>query len=140
MPLLYRTFAEKDTDKIGFISDGITPLLVYERQKIVPTVYDKGTIVIEKFLRKETESGRRRFTISHESAHFVMDRTVPHANFHREYDSERIYTATELKALFNFKETQMTEWGCVAEPRFMVRNVAETFGVLNGIPFMETAF
>ena len=135
LPLLYRTFAEKDTDKIGFISDGITPLLVYERQKIVPTVYDKGTIVIEKFLRKETESGRRRFTISHESAHFVMDRTVPQANFHREYDSERIYTATELKALFNFKETQIDRMGAaLLMPRFMVRNVAETFGVLNGIP------
>ena len=135
LPLLYRSFAERDTDKIGFISDGITPLLIYERQKIVPTVYDKGTIVIEKFLRKETESGRRRFTISHEGAHFVMDRTLPQASFHREYDNERIYTPTELKTLFNFKETQIDRMGAaLLMPRFMVRNVAEAYGILNGIP------
>ena len=135
LPLLYRTFAEKDSDKIGFISDGITPLVVYERQKIVPTVYDKGTIVIEKFLRRETESGRRRFTISHESAHFVMDRTLPQASFHREYDCERIYTSAELKSLFSFKETQIDRMGAaLLMPRFMVRNVAEVFGVPNGIP------
>ena len=135
LPILYRTIAEKDSDKIGFISDGITPLLVYEKQQIIPAVYDKGTIVIEKFLRKETESGRRRFTISHESAHFVMDRTVPQAGFHREYDSERIYTTAELKTLFNFKETQIDRMGAaLLMPRFMVWNVTEAFGVPNGIP------
>lgn len=30
LPLLYRSFAEQDTDKIGFIADGITPLRVHE--------------------------------------------------------------------------------------------------------------
>ena len=26
LPLLYRSFAEEDSDKIGFIADGVTPL------------------------------------------------------------------------------------------------------------------
>lgn len=135
LPLLYRSFAEKDTDKIGFISDGLTPLLVYDQKQIVPTVYEKGTIVIEKFLRRETESGRRRFTISHEGAHFVMDRTVPQASFHREYDSERAYTPRELKTLFSFRETQIDRMGAaLLMPRFTVFNLAESFGVANGIP------
>ena len=30
LPLLYRSFAEEDSDKIGFIADGVTPLRVYE--------------------------------------------------------------------------------------------------------------
>ena len=80
LPLLYRTFAEHDTDKIGFIADGINPLQVYENQKPTKRVYPKGTIVIERYLRQEHESGRRRFTISHESAHYVMDRTIPYAS------------------------------------------------------------
>lgn len=135
LPLLYRSFAEKDTDKIGFISDGLTPLLVYDQKQIVPTVYEKGTIVIEKFLRRETESGRRRFTISHEGAHFVMDRTVPRASFHREYDSERAYTPRELKTLFSFRETQIDRMGAaLLMPRFMVFNLTESFGVPDGIP------
>ena len=135
LPLLYRTFAEKDTDKIGFISDGITPLLVYERQKIVPTVYDKGTIVIEKFLRKETESGRRRFTISHESAHFVMDRTVPQASFHREFDSQRVYSPAEIKDLFSFKEAMIDRLGAsLLMPQSILWNVMKAFDAPEHIP------
>ena len=70
LPLFYRTFAEKDSDKIGFISDGITPLWIYKNGTIIPTIFSKGTIVIEKCLRRENESGRRRFSISHDGTHF----------------------------------------------------------------------
>lgn len=68
LPLLYRSFAEEDSDKIGFIADGVTPLRVYENGAVVRRVYPGGTIVIERCLRQEHESGRRRFTISHECA------------------------------------------------------------------------
>lgn len=64
LPLLYRSFAEEDSDKIGFIADGVTPLRVYEGGTVVRRVYPRGTIVIERCLRREHESGRRRFTIS----------------------------------------------------------------------------
>jgi len=135
LPLLYRSFAEQDTDKIGFISDGITPIRVYEQRKIVPMIFPKGAIVIENFLRREKESGRRRFTISHESAHFIMDRTVPQASFHREYDNERIYSPAELKDLFSIRETQIDRMGAaLLMPRFMVWNVAAAFGVPDGVP------
>ena len=135
LPLLYRSFAEQDTDKIGFISDGITPIRVYEQRKIVPMIFPKGAIVIENFLRREKESGRRRFTISHESAHFVMDRTVPQASFHREYDNERIYSPAELKDLFSIRETQIDRMGAaLLMPRFMVRNVVAMHGFSEGIP------
>ena len=47
LPLLYRSFAEEDSDKIGFIADGVTPLRVYENGAVVRRVYPGGTIVIE---------------------------------------------------------------------------------------------
>lgn len=135
LPLLYRAFVEKDSDKIGFISDGISPLRVYEKRKPVSIIFEKGTIVIEKALCQENESGRRRFTISHEGAHFVMDRTMPQATFHREYDKERIYTPEDFRTLFNFQESQIDRLGAaLLMPRFMVFNVAEKFGVSDGIP------
>jgi ferredoxin-thioredoxin reductase catalytic subunit len=56
-----------------------------------------GTIVIERCLRQEHESGRRRFTISHKCAHYIMDRAVPSAAFHREFDGERDYTQGGLQ-------------------------------------------
>ena len=106
LPLLYRSFAEEDSDKIGFIADGVTPLRVYEGGTVVRRVYPRGTIVIERCLRQEHESGRRRFTISHECAHYIMDRAVPSAAFHREFDGERAYTQEDFKNLFSFRETQ----------------------------------
>ena len=39
LPLLYRSFAEEDSDKIGFIADGVTPLRVYEGGTVVRRVY-----------------------------------------------------------------------------------------------------
>ncbi len=135
LPLMYYSFAETDMDKIGFISDGITPLRVFENGKPVERVFPKGAIVIEKHLRNVRESGRRRFTVSHEGAHFVMDRAITQASFHREYDNERSYEPEDFKSLFSFKETQIDRLGAaLLMPRFMVRNLMGKYNVPDGIP------
>lgn len=135
LPLLYRSFAEEDSDKIGFIADGVTPLRVYESGTVVWRVYPGGTIVIERCLRREHESGRRRFTISHECAHYIMDRAVPSAAFHREFDGERAYTQEDFKNLFSFRETQVDRMGAaLLMPRFMVHNVMISHGCSSCIP------
>ncbi|MDD4495251.1 MAG: ImmA/IrrE family metallo-endopeptidase [Eubacteriales bacterium] len=140
-PILYRTIAEEDSDKIGFVSDGITPLLVFENKKRVPKVFPRGTIVIEKCLRRERESGKRRFTIAHEGGHIVAERTLPMGDhialraFHREFDSERRYTPNDFKDLFSFRETQIDRLGAaLLMPRFMVHNVLTHYCVADGIP------
>ena len=135
LPLLYRSFAEQDTDKIGFIADGITPLRVHEDGATCLCVFPKGTIVIERFLRRENESGRRRFTISHECAHYLMDKTISVAAFHREFDGERAYTPEDFRNLFSFHETLIDRMGAaLLMPRFMVRNVVAMYGCAGGIP------
>ena len=135
LPLLYCGFAEADSDKIGFIADGSTPLCVYENGEIKNRIYPRGTIVIERCLWREHESGRRRFTISHECAHYIMDRTIPSAAFHREFDNERIYSQEDFKALFSFKETQIDRMGAaLLMPRFMVHNVMISHGCDSRIP------
>ena len=60
LPLLYRSFAEEDSDKIGFIADGVTPLRVYENGVVVRRVYPGGTIVIERCLRREQRNQPRQ--------------------------------------------------------------------------------
>ena len=135
LPLLYRSFAEQDTDKLGFIADGITPLRVYEDGAACLCVFPKGTIVIERYLRRENESGRRRFTISHECAHYLMDKTVSAAAFHREFDGERAYTPEDFRNLFSFRETLIDRMGAaLLMPRFMVRNVVAMYDCAGGIP------
>ena len=134
LPLLYRSFAEQDTDKFGFIADGITPLRVHEDGTSCLCVFPKGTIVIERSLRRENESGRRRFTISHECAHYLMDKTIPAAAFHREFDGERDYTPEDFRNLFSFHETLIDRMGAaLLMPRFMVRNVVAMHGCAGGI-------
>lgn len=135
LPLLYRSFAEQYTDKIGFIADGITPLRIHEDGTSCLCVFPKGTIVIERSLRRENESGRRRFTISHECAHYLMDKTIPAAAFHREFDGERDYTPEDFRNLFSFHETLIDRMGAaLLMPRFMVRNVVAMHGCAGGIP------
>lgn len=135
LPLLYRSFAEEDSDKIGFIADGVTPLRVYENGAVIRRVYPRGTIVIERYLRQERESSRRRFTISHECAHYIMDRVIPSAAFRREFDRERTYTQEDFKNLFSFREAQIDRMGAVLlMPRFMVHNVALMHGYTDRIP------
>lgn len=131
----YWTFAEKDPDKIGFVSDGLTPLLVSDKGKRVPQVFTKGTVVIEKYLRQERNSAKRRFTIAHEGGHIVIERALPRASYCREFDSERRYKPSDFKDLFNLREAQIDRLGAaLLMPRFAVRNVLQHFGVPDGIP------
>lgn len=75
--IIYESFAEKDRSKIGFLANGITPLLVYRDGVIASIVFPKDTIVLERFLLRPEESSRRRFTLAHEAAHKIMERHVP---------------------------------------------------------------
>ena len=84
----YASFAEDDCGKVGFTADGETPLLIYSDGEIIPFVFPKNTIVLDKFLLAEKEYGRRRFTMAHEAAHHIlrkMQLTQETARFHSEY-------------------------------------------------------
>lgn len=135
LPLRFRSFAEDDFSKIGFISDGITPLRVIEGHQPIQEVFPKGTVVLEKCLQSQKEEGRRRFTIAHEAGHYIMDRTVTLASFHREYDRERTYSPQELKELLSFRESRVDRLAAaLLMPRFMVQEVLKRFDVSSLIP------
>ncbi len=135
LPVAYCSFAEDDMDKIGFISDGITPLHIMERGQPVSRVFSKGTVVLEQYLKGKKEDGRRRFTLAHEASHFIMDRTVSVASFHREYDNERSYSPQELRELLSFREAQVDRLAAaLLMPGFMVRNTLGRFAGTMAIP------
>ncbi len=135
LPLKYRSFAEEDSSKIGFILDGITPLRVMAGRRPIREVFPRGTVVLEESLLNRDEEGWRRFTIAHEAGHYIMDRTVTMASFHREYDRERTYSPQELKELLSFQEARMDRLAAaLLTPRFMVHEVLERFGVSGPLP------
>lgn len=123
LPVVYHRFAENDATKLGFISDGRTPLNIFFGNKIIQKVFPKGTIVIEEYLMKKSETGRRRFTIAHEAAHYIMDRSLATASFHREFDGEKTYSPDELKATFNIAETNVDRLAAaLLMPEYLIRN------------------
>ena len=106
LTVVFETFAEEDPDKIGFLSDGRTPLKIRKKGRIIPFCFPFGTIVLDTFLRQDRESGKRRFTIAHEIAHFVLERHNPVPQFYRVYDPQQQYTLLELKSHMTMTENQ----------------------------------
>ena len=109
LTVVYESIAEDDPDKIGFVSDGKTPLTVYRDGKKVKVVYPKNTIVLERFLLAPTEAARRRFVLAHEIAHIILGRADPlhtAACFNRVHDTERQYNLAELRERMTLSECQ----------------------------------
>lgn len=100
-------FAENDFNKVGFFSDGIRPLKVYQNGKIVSVRYPKNTVVIDPRIKKTTGTGSYRFTLAHEAAHYILDKVSGqklNASFRTEYDNEKTYKIEELKDFLTAKE------------------------------------
>ena len=107
--VVYESIAETDMDKIGFLSDGETPLTVRRNGECRKQVYPKNTIVLDGFLLRKEEEGRRRFTLAHEIGHVLLNRADPlHASacYNRVYDVERTYSIHEFRERLSLGETQ----------------------------------
>ena len=87
-------------------------------------IFQKGTVVIDRFFLREDNSGRRRFTLAHEAAHVIFERMSPLAPgpcFNRYFDSERSYNFSELRERFNLCEVQMDRLASILlMPRFLI--------------------
>ena len=109
LDIVYESIVEDDKDKIGFLADGVEPLKISRNGKKESVVFKKNTIVIDEFLLNESESVRKRFTIAHEVAHYLLRMKFPANNvaqYHREFDSEKKYSGPELGNLLSFSENR----------------------------------
>ena len=131
IPIVYESFAEPDPGRIGFISDGIRPLWVVRNREKAQVTFPEGTIVIETYLRKPYEYGKRRFTIAHEGAHFVIDKHVPAqslAAFHSEFDGEMTYSQDMLREMMSVTESFANRAAaCFLMPRLLVARMLKQY-------------
>lgn len=129
MTIVYESFAEQDSSKIGFLADGQHPLLVYRNGTACPVIFPENTMVIEKYLLKSTEYNRRRFTLAHEAAHKILERHLPFGStacFHTEHDPEVEYTQERIDREFSIAEAYANRLGAaILMPRFLVRKVLQ---------------
>lgn len=126
----YEKFAEPDLDKIGFCSDGITPLQVLEQGRVVKCVYPHSTIILERFLLRPGEEHRRRFTLAHEAGHVLAAQIDPEssAHFYRVQTPGVLYTAEELHQRLCISEWQANILAAaLLMPRFIVKDALIRF-------------
>lgn len=106
LSVCYRSIAETPV-RYGFLSDGVSPIWISEEGELKSEVFPKGTIVIEKAFLNPQEDGRRRFTLAHEIAHFILDSFIEKASFNTVFDKQEKYSVEELKAIFSPAEYQV---------------------------------
>ena len=125
IPIVYETFAESDPGRIGFLSDGKRPVWILRDQRKTQVVYPERTAVIEKYLQKPNEIGRKRFTIAHEGAHYILGKHVPlqsKAAFYSNFDGELIYSSEMLHEMMSLNESLTNRAAaCCLMPRFLVQ-------------------
>ena len=121
----YEHFAEKELDKIGFCSDGITSLRVFEQGVAVDHVYPPSTIVLDSLLLRPGEEYRRRFTLAHEAGHMLAAQIDPEASahFYHTYNTEKLYTAEELHQRLCISEWQANVLAAaLLMPKFIIKD------------------
>lgn len=124
MSIVYETIAEDDRDKIACTANGIDTIKVVRNRQVVPVVFPKDTIILDKVLQQPKEKYRRRYVLGHELGHVILGRVDPRHRelcFNRLYDTEREYTIDDLRERMNQAEIQANTVSCaLLMPRFLL--------------------
>ena len=106
--IVYESIAEEDRSKLGFLADGSDPLKVNRDGTETFVVFPVGTVVIDKFLTRDNEIARKRFTLAHEAAHAILARHMPAkagSYFQSEFDVTASYSSEDLRRIFSIGES-----------------------------------
>jgi len=125
IPIVYETFAEPDPGRIGFLSDGSRPVWIIRGNTKKQVVFPERTAVIDSCLQRPNEIGRKRFTIAHEGAHYILNKHVPiqaQAAFHSDFDGEMVYSRDMLHEMMSIDEAFANRAAaCCLMPQFLVQ-------------------
>jgi hypothetical protein len=133
VPIEYDSFREVDYGRVGFYSDGKRPLRVQREGGVEEKIYPERTIVIDRYLLRQSESSKRRFTIAHEGAHDILKKhiplqTNPAAAFHSEFDPDMTYNKDIFKEMMSVNECFANRAAaCLLMPRFLMELVLKHY-------------
>lgn len=71
LKIYFVTFAERDKERLGCISNGTTLIKLISNDKIGNYCFPKDTILLDSSLRSDKDRPRRRFTLAHELYHYI---------------------------------------------------------------------
>lgn len=106
--IVYEYFSGKDTEALGFTSDGENAIEVLRNGKIVSVVYPAKNIIIEKFLLDSDKDAARRFTIAHEVGHVIANKLYddPICGYHHSDDDIPDMDFAKIKQCLSYRETR----------------------------------
>ena len=129
--LIYESFCGKDIDKIGFLADGRESVCVWREGKPQEVIFPWKTIVIDTDLLRNDSSGRKRFTIAHEIAHYLIDILITReqkAYAHREYDAELHNSRDKLLDVLGMPENRADRLAAaLIMPKFNIDKAMERY-------------
>lgn len=105
--VVYENIAEDDRGKIGFYSDGVTPLWIFKNGSRKQVIFPEDTVVLDSFLLRSRYIIERNKTLGHEFGHKVMFLQAPglaKACYRSELDTERETGIEELHEKLNLAE------------------------------------
>lgn len=107
LKVVYASIAEEDACRIGFLSDGVTPLWITKNGKRTQIVYPEDTVVLDKYLLRTDLISERNKTLGHECGHKIMFIQAPglaKACFNAAVDCEKKERLDDLKEKLNLAE------------------------------------
>lgn len=131
LTIVYESFAEDNPGRIAFLSDGKRPLRIHNGAAREQVVFPKDTVILERYLLRQDEKGRRRFTLAHEGAHKILEKHIPAmsaTHFRSEWDTEIGYGISELREMMSLNEMYANRLGAVLiMPRFLVERAVKKY-------------
>ena len=128
-PVVYENI-HKSSDCLGYVSNGVKPLLVYRDNKVLEVVFPKDTIILDRYLCSPTQETKRRFTLAHEAGHIItnrINRIEQEACYHENNDVQP-RTKPELKCRFSILEVFANRFAaCLLMPTESVKKYIHTY-------------
>ena len=127
--VVYESIAAK-SNCLGFVSDGVTKIRIYRNGRKRDVVYDRDTIVLDKYLTTPGNEAKRRFVLGHEAGHVITSRIYGNqAAYHNHaFDAEANFNQQLLTDEFSIYEIQADRISaCLLMPKHIVLKYLETY-------------
>ena len=127
--VVYESIAAR-SNCLGFVSDGVTKIGIVRNGRKREVLYDRDTIILDKYLKSSGNESKRRFVLGHAAGHVITSRIYGNAAaYHNHaFDSEANYNQQLLIDELNIYESQADRISaCLLMPKHIVMKYLETY-------------
>ncbi len=127
-------------DCLGYLSNGVSPIMVYRKGEIKNVVFPKDTIVIDRYLYTPGQETKRRFVLAHEAGHLITGRINKRscANCYHDNSGVMAIDKQDLVKRFSVNEVFANRFAaCLLMPADTVKNYIRSYFDRDTVPLDE---